>query len=75
MGTDKNNYKGSINQCKAIKGFYEFFEVLRICKKIGIETMEDIASFINTEIIQDETLYQSLVRYEKEFDEARYGFI
>lgn len=66
------NYKGNIQQCESIKGFYQLSEICRICKKIGIETLTDIAFFIKIELIKGETLYQALKRYEKEFDEACY---
>lgn len=72
METVTKNYKGNIIQCESIKGFKEIFEIIRICKKIGIETSEDIALFIRMEVLKDETLFQALIRYEKEFDEACY---
>lgn len=71
METVIKNYKGNIIQCESIKGFKEIFQIVRICKKIGIETLDDIALFVRMEVLEGETLCQALIRYEKEFDEAR----
>ena len=67
MGTTKI-LKGNIKQCESIKGFKELCEIVRICKKIGIETLGDIALFVKIELINGETLYEALKRYENEFD-------
>ena len=67
MGTTEI-LKGNIKQCESIKGFNELCEIIRICKKIGIKTLGDIAFFISIDLLNSKTLYAALKRYEIEFD-------
>ena len=71
LNRDKNisdKFKVSINSTIKKIEMQRIEDIKRICKKIGLITLKDVAFFQQKIQGKNETLYEALLRYEKEFD-------
>lgn len=71
LNNDENvsdKFKVAINSTIRTSRMCKIDNIKRICKKIGLITLEDVAFFQQKIQCKNETLYEALLRYEKEFD-------
>lgn len=71
LNNDENvsdKFKVAINSAIEASRMRKIEDVKRICEKIGLITLEDVAFFQQKIQCKNETLYEALLRYEKEFD-------
>ena len=63
-----NRFKVAINSTIEANRMRKIEDIKRICEKIGLITLNDVAFFQQKIQGKNETLYEALLRYEKEFD-------
>lgn len=71
LNNDENvsdKFKVAINSTIEASRMRKIEDIKRICEKIGLITLNDVAFFQQKIQGENETLYEALLRYEKEFD-------
>ena len=71
LNNDENvgdKFKVAINLAIEASRMRRIKNIKRICEKIGFITLNDVAFFEQKIQGKNETLYEALLRYEKEFD-------